>query len=104
MDCLETIGAGLTRSLYRVLAPLLVPVRKEEENSICCFLQEEEEEKAAQERLENFHLCLFVPGSRVNSICLSLTKEERWELFKVMFFKKSLREACGELWVEITGG
>lgn len=87
-----------------MLAPLLVPVRKEEENSICCFLQEEEEEKAVQERQEDFPLCLFVPGSRVNPIAFPLTKEERWELSQLEFFKKSFQEACGELWVEITGG
>lgn len=87
-----------------MLALLLVPVRKKEEHSICCFLQEEEEkEKAAQERQEDFPLCLFVPGSRVNLTCLS-PKEERWELSKVEFFKKSFQEACGELWVEMTRG
>lgn len=72
------------RSLYRVLVPLLVPVRKKEENSICCLLQEEREE--AQERHKDFPL--FVPEAEWIPLTFHLTKGERWELSQGAYLRR----------------
>lgn len=80
MDYLEALPSliwfGLMKSLYRVLARALAPVRKKEENSICHFLQEEEE---ARERQKD-EICLLVSESSVSPFTFHLLKGGKWDL------------------------
>lgn len=56
-----------------------------------------------RDRRTSLSVSLFLEAELI-PLAFPLTKEERWELSQLEFFKKSFQEACGELWVEITGG